>query len=342
MPGREHRAAVLIGQFGDGQGVDLPGHVDDLALVKADQRPEHRHVHHRVRGPQGRHGLAGHLADTLARDQRFALGIPRNTLRDPHHIAPHDQRGVFLRALLVDGHLDLGKRHNVHLDAAAAEGQLPRQVQHLFLRPVRGIGIAVEVHRVDLHAALGDHPASDRAVDSAGKQQRRVAVGANGHTADRRDHLHIQIGHIPDLDVHQVLRIMHVHLQVWIGLQDTVAHFLVDGHGVHGIPLVRPAGIDLEGAFQVLRHLHRLGTNGLKVLLGHLHRGTHAVHTENLRHPADALLQVTESPDKDPAVMNPHFRAHAAHGITHLSHQRTDKVRTVQSLQEDFAVADKK
>ena len=47
---REQRAAVLIGQFGDGQRADPPGFRHDLGLVQADQRPEDRQRYGVVEG----------------------------------------------------------------------------------------------------------------------------------------------------------------------------------------------------------------------------------------------------------------------------------------------------
>ena len=71
--------------------------------------------------------------------------LTRRILLPADIVAAHDQGGIFLRAFFMDRHLDFRKGHNKHFDAAAAEGQLPRQVQHLLLGPVRGIGIGMEM-----------------------------------------------------------------------------------------------------------------------------------------------------------------------------------------------------
>ena len=194
------------------------------------------------------------------------------------------------------------------------------------------------MNSTDLHAAFGNHPSRHRAVDSAGQEQRRVSVGPDRHTAHRRDHLHIQVGHIADLYIDHVFRIMHVHLQIRIGLQNPVTGLLIDRRRIHRIALVAPPRIDLESSFQILCHFHSLCADCVKVLLRHFHRRTHAVYAENFCHPADAFFKVRESAYKNPPVVNPYFRAQPAYRVPDLPHKRPDKVRPVQSLQENLPI----
>ena len=239
----------------------------------------------------------------------------------------------------MDLHLDLGEGNHVDPDAAAALGEDAGQVQHLFQGAVAGIGVGVEMHRADLHATLGDHPARHRAVDAAREQQRCPAIGTHRHTAHRGDHPHIQVGQVADLHIHGVVRVLHVHLQVGIGAQDAAAHLGVDLGGIHEIPLVAAAGRDLEGTLQPGSHVHRLLADGLKVVLGHFDGGTHAVDAKDLGHPADALLQVGEIGNENAAVVHPHIAAQILHRVPDLLDQLADKVGAVQALEEDLAIS---
>ena len=235
-------------------------------------------------------------------------------------------------------HLDFREGDDMYLDAAAAEAQLPGQVQHFFLRPVRSIGIAVEMDRIDLHAALRDHPSRHRAVNASGQEQGGVSVGSHRHPADGRNHPDIQIGHVPDFDIQHMIRMVHIHLQVGIGVQDPVAGFFIDGWGIHRIPFVTSPGIYFEGSGQVFCHFDRLVADRVEILLGHLHCRGNAVHTEHAGDPVDACLGFAEPADQDPPVMHMDVRSHAAHGIPDFPDKRPDKVWAVQPLQEYFPV----
>ena len=340
MAGREDGAAVLIGQAGGLHGADFLGNVDDLALVEADQRAENGHVHHHIRGAQGRHGLGRHLADGFAGDQRLRLLDVRHALGNAHHVAAHDQRRVLLRALLVDLHLNLGEGHDVHADAAAALRQDAGQVKHLFLRAVGGVGIGVEVHGADVHAALGDHPASHRAVDAAGKEQRRAAVGAHGHAAHSGPHLAVQVRMVADLHVQHMIGLLHVHREGLVRDQDAVADLGVDGGAVQRVTLVGAAAGHLEGAGKALHHLHRLGGDGFEVRLVHLNRRADAVHAKDLRHLADGFVHFRHVGDKDAAVVHGDVAAQLLHGILDALDQRADKGMAVEALEENLAITD--
>ena len=196
------------------------------------------------------------------------------------------------------------------------------------------------MHRVDMHAALGDHPPRDRAVNAAGKQQRRAAVRADGHTADRRNHLHIQVRHVADFHVHGVLGLLHIHGQVLVCRQDAVSHFDVDGGRIHEVVLVRAARRHAERAGQIRHHGNCLIAEGVKIVFGHFDRRADAVHAEHLRHAADALIQIVKIRHENASVVQQHRRVEVFDGILDALDQRAHKKRAILPLQENLAITD--
>ena len=106
----------------------------------------------------------------------------------------------------------------------------------------------------DLYAAFGDHPSCHRAVDTSGQQQGRVTVRADRHPADRRNYFNIEIGHIPDFNIQNMLRLMHIHFQIRIGIQNPISDFFVDRGGIHRISFVAPSGIHLKSSLEIQYH----------------------------------------------------------------------------------------
>ena len=83
-------AAVLVGKNGGLVGSDLFGHLNDLLLVKTDQRPEDRQGADLIGDRESSQGLGRDLPDTLSGDESEAFVFLCQALGDPHHIAAHD------------------------------------------------------------------------------------------------------------------------------------------------------------------------------------------------------------------------------------------------------------
>ena len=340
MLGREHGAAILIGQRGGFIGADLPGVLDNVNLIKPDQRPEYRHFHHLIRGCQGFHGLAGHLAHRLARDQRQAFFFPGNPLGNAHHVSPHDQGGVILGALLMNLHLNLRKGHHVNLDPAAVIGKNLRQIQHLLLGELAGVREGMIMHRHQLHPALGDHVSGHRAVNAAGKQQRRFSAGAHRHAAYRGIYLAVQIRLIPNLNGQNMLRLMHVHLQmILVAHQHIFAHLPVDLGRIQEIMLVCPPGFHLERAAQRPHHQLRLLADAVKIVLFHFDGRAYGMHAEHLAHPLHAALGIVHIADEHPGIMQPDLAPKRPGRLPHPAYQRPQEIRAVQALQINLAIS---
>ena len=122
MARRKHGAAVLVGQAAGFISADLFGNVNDLYLIIANQRTEHRHTGHRVRTAQRVQRLAGHLAQAFAGNQRLGALLLGDLGRNAHHKPAHHQRAIFFGAFFMDLQLRLGKGHNIELHPAAIGG----------------------------------------------------------------------------------------------------------------------------------------------------------------------------------------------------------------------------
>ena len=151
-------------------------------------------------------------------------------------------------ALFADLLLDLGERHDHDAHAAAPHGQLAAELEHLFLGALARIREGVVVHAADLHAALGDHEARDRAVDAAREQQRRAAVRADRHAARARLGAGVDKGvFLAHLNVHGQVGVVHVRAHVREPVGQLAADVLADLGRGHGELLVPALGLDLEG-----------------------------------------------------------------------------------------------
>ena len=98
----ENRTAVLVRKDGGLISIDLLRDLHNLLLVKSDQRTVNRHRTYLIGCRERLHGLARHLSDTLSRNQSETLVLFCKMLRQLHHVAPHDNRQLLMRALLVN------------------------------------------------------------------------------------------------------------------------------------------------------------------------------------------------------------------------------------------------
>ena len=73
-----------------------------------------------------------------------------------------------MRALIVDVELDIGKVDDIQADRSRVFRNKLREINDLLFCALARIRRRMEIGRIDGHAALCDHPACNRAVDSAG------------------------------------------------------------------------------------------------------------------------------------------------------------------------------
>ena len=145
MAGGKHGAAVLIGQDGGVIGADLPGDLHDLLLVHAHNGAQDGDADHLAGDGHGVHGLAGHLAQTLAGDQGLGPAPLGHRLGNAHHKAAHDDGEQLLGAGAAQLLLNGGEGDHMDGEVAAPGGEQPGQLQHLLLGLGRGVGVREEV-----------------------------------------------------------------------------------------------------------------------------------------------------------------------------------------------------
>ncbi len=192
---------------------------------------------------------------------------------------------------------------------------------------------------INLYASLGDHPSGDRAVDSARQKKGCVSVGADGHAADCGNVSDIQVSHIAYFYIQAVIRVMNIHPEIRIRLEDAVSDFLIDGGRIHWIPFIAAPGLDFKGAGQITCHFHSLSADGLKIILGHFKCRTDAVNSENLNNPFHTCIRILHAANKYSSVMHMNIRTISAQSITYFSDQSADEIGAVQSFQKYFSVS---
>ena len=176
------------------------------------------------------------------------MGALGHRLGKTHHKAAHNQGEVFLRAAAPDLLLDMGEGDDVDDHPARPGGEQAGQLQHLVQGLLGGIGRGDKVDHFQLHAPAGHHPGGNGAVQTAGKQAHRPAAHAHRQTAGAGDGGSMDVGGMfPDLHVYREIRIVDVHSNGGKCLRQQPAHGLADLNGGHGIGLVRPAALHLEG-----------------------------------------------------------------------------------------------
>ena len=112
----KNRTAVLKRLDGSLISIYLFRNIYNFLLIKAYHRTEYRHSTHSVRRRQALHGLARHLPDALACNQSQAARFFCKMFRNPHHIAPHNNCQLLMRARLIDIKLDIRKVHYMQVN----------------------------------------------------------------------------------------------------------------------------------------------------------------------------------------------------------------------------------
>ena len=344
MTGGEDGAAVLVGQDGCVEGADVAGDLDNFLLVHADQGTEDGLLHHVLGDRHRRHGLAGHLSQTLAGDQSASAHPVCDHLRNAHHEPAHGQGEVGLRTAPAQLLLDAGEGDDVHGQATAVAGQQAGQLQHLLLGLVGGVRVAEEMHHLQCQAALGHHVAGHRGVNAAGEQCHSTSAHTHRQAASARLRVGVDIaGKVADFQVDDQLRIVDVHLQMRVGFREQAAYVLAQLDGGHGEGLVAALGLHLEalGVFQVLV---QIGTGGLekgvRVLLAGF--GTGQAHdAKQLLHGLPCAVQIAGLLQRfhvDDGLTGD--GADAAVGVEaalEVAHQPLFKATAVQAFQDDLA-----
>ena len=244
----EYGAAVLVGEDGGLEGVDLTGDRHNFLLIHADAGTEYRQLAHCAGNGHGGHGLTGNLTERLTGDERTAAVLNSYALGNAHHKAAHDEREQLLVALVADLLLNVGERHDHNAHAAAPCGQLAAQFKHLLLGALGRIRIAEKVDAAQLQTALGHHPAGNRGVDAAGEQQRCTAVRADRHAARTRNRTGVNKGVLlAHLNVHGQVGMVHVRTNIREQISELAADVLADLCRCHREFLVTALGLDLKG-----------------------------------------------------------------------------------------------
>ena len=265
MSGREDGAAVLIGEDGGFEGVDVAGNADDLLFVHADQRTENGAFDDAVGDTESLHGLACDLTEAFSRDEGIAFVFLCGAFREAHHEAAEQESEVVLLTAVAQDLLDLRNRDDVYVDLAREFCELFREGEDLFLCALAGVGEAFEMHGIETDTALSDHKAGDGAVDAAGEQQKSLAVGADGHAADCLFLACADIcGVIADFHAHGDLGMVNVDALFAVGfLQNDGADLGGDFGRCERKFLVGALCFYLEGA-HVLDIGHELRFNGIQ------------------------------------------------------------------------------
>ena len=341
----EDRAAILIGQDGGLEGADPLGPLNDLLLVKADERPEHGHVHGVVCDGQTLDGLAGHLPDGLPGDESQTPAGPGGALGDLHHETPHEHGGLGGGTLIVDGGLDLGEWDQIQIEGSGILGDDLSQLHHLVPGSLAGVRVAVKVDGGEGHAPLGDHVPGHGAVDAAGDQEHGLSVGAHGHAAGAGDLPGIEKGLVlADLHGQRDLGMVHVHLQVGIGLEQLPAQLPTDHLRGHGKPLVRPAGEDFKGFGLVPIGGHEPNAQGADLFPGLFPAGGdgYGVDAKDFLKPPSVFLQMLlrQIVDEDAPLLPHHMGPDVRQGFLDFLHQLALEEGAVEPLQVYLRVFD--
>ena len=242
----------------------------------------------------------------------------------------------------MDRLLDVGDADHVQLQPARVAREDVRQLLYLFARLAVGVGIAVEVQRLDGHAALGDHVAGHGAVDAAGEQQHPLARCADGHAARRLDPAaeHQRVAVFAHVDADEVLRGVHVYAQSGARFQQPSAHFGVDLHGIEGEVLVGAVCLHLKAP-----RLGRDRKDGRKDVVqrrGHLIGDAERVGAEHLLQARNDLVRarLVEIFHHIAAARLSDLVADAGERFFQVVHEHLFKVAAVFALQMYLAIAD--
>ena len=266
MLGHENGTAVFVGKDRGFVSTDLFGNVNDLHLIKSDQRTEYREGTYFVGYGQGLYGLGGNLSDAFAGDQTKAFIFLGDGLCDLHHITAHDNRKFFMRAFLIDVKLNIGKVNGMQINRTRVAGYLSGKIHYLLLRTVTGIWGCMEVNCINLYTSLSDHIACNRGINTTGQKEHCLAVTADRHSTGARNFHRININLFTNFNVEHNIRMMNIYTHFRERIKNYSTHFTVYLLGIHRIILPRTAGIYLEGNVLIRIILVHIIYHGLRKL----------------------------------------------------------------------------
>ena len=239
--------AVLIGENGRVERADLAGDADNLLLVHADERAQDGQLHHVLAHAQGLHCLAGDLPEAFAGDERLGAHLVCHALGKAHHEAAHDEREMVLGAVHTNLFLNFGERHDVDGQPPAPRREQLRELEHLFLGGVGGVGRGEEMDHFKRYAALCHHVGRDGRVDAAGEQRHGAAAHADGQSARTRLGGSVDVGRVvADLDKHRQLGVVDVDRATRERLMQRAADLLGELNGGEREGFVRALALNLE------------------------------------------------------------------------------------------------
>ena len=119
------------------------------------------------------------------------------------------------------------------------------------------------MHGDQVDAAFGDHVAGDGGVDAAGEQRYGIAVAAHRHASRAGVGRGVDVGRVvAHLQMHDELRVIHVHLRLREGVRELAADVLAELDARQGEALVGALALDLEA----LCRAHGLRKDGLRAV----------------------------------------------------------------------------
>ena len=245
--------------------------------------------------------------------------------------------------------LHLGEGHHVddHLVVVVLGDDL-RQAEHLISGHLAGVGEGLKVDGLHGHAALGHHVARHGGIDTARKQEKAAAIGANGHTARALHGAGMDVGgEIPHLHPHGHVGVMNVHPHMGAGRQYRAARLAGDLDGVQGEILIRALGLYLEGLLPC-QVRGDVGLDGLQdalhILLadGGAADGHDAEDLARGGHHAVHVAKVTLRLDIDGALGAVDLEIAKGLGLAaELAEEHILEVALIRALEDDLAVFQK-
>ena len=171
-------------------------------------------------------------------------------LRKAIHEAAKEGDVELGRALCVDLLLDMRDVERYKAGGVGEACKLAGELLDFLLRPVVGVGVAVEMEKLDAHAALCHHITRDGRIDAARDEEHALPRCADGHAADARlERRKDERGAVfADVEADGMLRGVDVHLQSGVLVEKVPPHFGVELHGGLGVLFIGTVGIHLEGA----------------------------------------------------------------------------------------------
>ena len=139
------------------------------------------------------------------------MSLSGNGLRNPHHVASHNNRQFIMGALVVYIELDIGKIYDVQFNFTGILRHETCQIHHLLFCPFAGIRWRMKINGLYLHTTFCHHISRHRAVNSTRQKKHGSVTGSHRHTARSLDTGNIHIRPLADFHINLNLRMVHIH-----------------------------------------------------------------------------------------------------------------------------------